>query len=102
MIWAWENIVGIPGTTNLSWFPTVGGAKALEGFPRTYIINTDKEALRDDGQVLEAALRDAGVPVKRDVMPGLPHYFWCFADLKAGRQFREMLVKGLKWVFSAD
>lgn len=44
---------------------------ASKGFPRTYLINTSKEALRDDAQVMETALKDAGVQVKRDVLPGL-------------------------------
>ena len=76
MLMAFQFIIGEAGTKNIDWFPLAGGADALKGFPRTYIINTDKEALRDDGRVLEAALNDAGVPVKRDNLPGLPHYFW--------------------------
>ena len=93
---AFDQIVGKAGTKNVDFFPLVGGANALKGFPRTYIINTDKEALRDDGLVLEAALKDAGVPVKRDNLPGLPHYFWCFPVEKAGKRFRDTLVQGIK------
>lgn len=76
MRFAFEVVVGQAGFRNVNWFPLVGGADTLQGFPRTYIINSEKEALRDDGRVLEAALEDVGVPVKRDVLSGLPHYFW--------------------------
>lgn len=79
-------------------FPIAGAPKSLAHFPRTYIINTSKEANRDDGRVLEAALEDAGTPVKRDVIPGFPHYFWCFPIEKGGARLRETIVKGIKWV----
>lgn len=101
MRYAFGLVVGEAGYTKLDWFPMVGGADAVKGFPRTYIVNTDKEALRDDGAVLEAALKDAGVPVKRDNLPGLPHYFWCFPVEHAGARFRKTLVDGIKWILSA-
>ena len=75
---------------------------ALRGFPRTYIINTGREANRDDGAVLEATLKDAGVAVKRDNLPALPHYFWCFPLEKAGARFRQTLVDGIKWIFDSE
>lgn len=93
----------IPGQENwdkIDWFPVSGGAGALKGFPRTYLINTSKEALRDDAKVMEMALKDAGVPVRRDVLLGLPHYFWCFGLENAGKRFRTALVEGIKWVVS--
>ncbi|EMC96563.1 hypothetical protein BAUCODRAFT_148152 [Baudoinia panamericana UAMH 10762] len=64
------------GDRKAAWFPTSLGSEALKDMPPTYIYNTDLECMRDDGTVLEAELRDAGVSTKRDVMPGLPHYFW--------------------------
>lgn len=98
MLAAYKLLVGDSGIKNMDWFPVTGAPESLKGFPRTYITNTDKEALRDDGTVLEAALRDAGVAVKRDNMPALPHYFWRFPIEKAGARFREILVEGTKWV----
>lgn len=102
MLSAYEMIVGPAGYRNVEWFPLVGGKDALKGFPKTYIINTDKEALRDDGTVLEAVLKDVDVPVKRDNLPGLPHYFWCFPVQEAGNRFRKTLVDGIKWVVNPD
>lgn len=73
---AFERSSGLPPYDDWTWFPQSGGAEALEYFPPTYIFNTDLECFRDDGGVLEAELRDAGVPVQRDLMEGFPHYFW--------------------------
>lgn len=98
MIGAYKMIVGNERLDDLDWFPVAHAPESLKGFPRTYIFNTEREALRDDGRVLEAGLQDAGVAVKRDVMSALPHYFWCFPVAKAGAEFRQMLVEGIKWI----
>lgn len=90
-----------PGREKLGkveWFPVSGGATALKGFPRTYIIHAEREACRDDGVVMEAALNDAGVPVKLDILPRLPHYFQCFGLKNAGQRFRNAVVDGARWV----
>ena len=73
---AFERSSGLPPYQDWTWFPQCGGAEAVRDFPPTYIFNTDLECFRDDGGVLEAELRDAGVPVQRDVVKGFPHYFW--------------------------
>ncbi|KAK5676949.1 hypothetical protein LTS10_010713 [Elasticomyces elasticus] len=80
------------------WFPAMLGSDALQDMPKTYIVNCEVECMRDDGAVLEAELSDAGVGVKRDVMPGLPHYSWSFPLEKAGQRFRRNLVEGIRWV----
>ena len=95
---ALENVAGEKALSDVSLFPIHSAPESLKEFPRTYIINTDKEALRDDGTVLEAALKDLGVAVKKDIMVGLPHYFWCFPVKKRGQEFRDLLVQGVKWV----
>ena len=74
MLEAYEEIA--PQYREAEFFPVSGGAKALKGFPKTYITSTSKEANRDDGLVMEHGLKDAGVEVKRDVFKGLPHYYW--------------------------
>ena len=99
MLAAYEHIVGAVGTKNLNWFPATGGAKAVAGFPPVYITNSDGEACRDDGAVLAAELKDAGVVVKRDNMLALPHYYWCFPVQKAGGIFRQTLIDGIRWWF---
>ena len=83
---------------NVLYFPIAGGSEAVKGFPPTYIINMGKECMRDDGLVLKAELEDAGVPVKRDLMTGFPHYFWVLPVETGGKIYREKLIAGIKWV----
>lgn len=97
---ALEHVAGENALVDVSQFPLHGAPDSLKGFPRTYIINTDREALRDDGTVLEAVLKDVGVPVKMDVMKGLPHYFWTFPVEKAGQRFRDLFVEDVRWVLT--
>ena len=98
MLLAYEGVVGAGQIKNVNLFPIAGGKEALKSFPRAYIIGTSKEACRDDSTVLEAALTDAGVSVRRDNLPALPHYFWIFPVQLAGSRFREALVEGMKWI----
>lgn len=96
----YQTFIGEEHFGDVEWFPVAGAPGSLRGFPKTYIVNSDLEACRDDGAVLEAALRDKGVEVKRDIVRALPHYFWIFPLDKAGRAFREMLAEGIRWVFT--
>ena len=102
MLLAYDAAPGRENVDKVEWFPVSGGANALKGFPRTYIIHTDKEACRDDGVVMQAALKDADVPVRLNVLPALPHYFWCFGLKNAGQRFRDLVVEGTKWAVNAS
>ena len=87
----------VPPNVDIALFPAAGGAAAVKGFPATYLISSGNDAMRDDGAVLEAELRDAGVRVKREVVPGLGHYFWVFDLPRANERFWESVVGGMKW-----
>ena len=52
------------------------GHAHLRGLPPTTIINAQIDPLRDDGMLLEQALRAAGVPVERRVFDGVTHEFF--------------------------
>ena len=67
-------------------------------YPATYIVTCGADPLRDDGVVMEAALKKAGVPVKRDHYEGLPHYFWIYPQIPQGQQFVGNLIGGAQWV----
>lgn len=82
------------------WFPVMKGKEDVEGFPPTWIVNCEKEMMRDDGAVLEAELRDAVVKVQRECHEGLPHYYWCFPLPVASEEFRKSLAEGFKWVLN--
>lgn len=48
----------------------------LSGLPPTTIINAEIDPLRDDGRILEVALRQANVNVTRTVYDGVTHEFF--------------------------
>ncbi|KAL2004938.1 hypothetical protein VTN00DRAFT_2788 [Thermoascus crustaceus] len=71
----------------------------LAKFPATYIVTTATDPVRDDGVVVEAALKKAGVPTKRDHYDKLPHCFWIFpAMAEANKVFGANLLSGIHWV----
>ncbi|KAK5707703.1 Telomerase-binding protein [Elasticomyces elasticus] len=72
----------------------------LKSFPPTYIATCEFDPLRDDGFVLEAALKEAGVPTKHDHYPGFPHYFWIFPSVPESQQFVGQLLGGIEWAKS--
>lgn len=51
----------------------------LTGLPPVTIINAQIESLREDGTLLEAALKKSGVKVTRTVYDGVAHEFFCMA-----------------------
>ncbi|KIV82066.1 hypothetical protein PV11_04202 [Exophiala sideris] len=71
-----------------------------KNFPPTYFVSCEKDPLRDDATVMEAALKKAGVPTKHDYYKGLPHYFWIFPSVPEGQQFVGNLIGGVKWLIS--
>ena len=91
----------VPPNTDVSLFPAAGGAAAVKGFPPTYLITSGNDAMRDDGTVLEACLKDAGVRVKRENVSGLAHYFWVFDLPKANEKFWASLVGRIKWTLES-
>lgn len=64
------------------------------------MVTAQKDLMRDDGVVLEAALQDAGVQVKRDRYMGMLHYFWFFSQLEKASFCMKNAIKGLEWVLN--
>ncbi len=71
-----------------------------KNFPPVYFVSCEKDPLRDDAYVMEAALKKAGVPTKHDTYKGLPHYFWLFPSVPESQQFVGNLIGGVKWLIS--
>lgn len=69
-----------------------------KNYPPTYIVTCEGDPLRDDGVILEEALKKAGVPVKSNQYKGLPHCFWIFPSIPEAQQFAGNLVAGVQWV----
>lgn len=69
----------------------------LAKFPPTVLLTCSKDCMRDDSVVLEAALKDAGVPVWSKQYKGMPHYFHIFVQLPKSRAFLSDICEGIRW-----
>ncbi|KAJ3464194.1 hypothetical protein MRS44_008980 [Fusarium solani] len=72
-------------------------ASDLSGLPRTYIQIAGADPLRDDGFAYAEKLQQAGVPVKVNVYPGLPHGFMML-PLATSHRSDEDLIKAIEWM----
>lgn len=80
------------------WYPVGLGVEGVREFPSTWILDAEKDCMRDDGRVLQAEMEDGGLRVKREVVEGMPHYYWAFPVQAAVDGFWKRLVGGLEWV----
>jgi len=70
--------------------------------PKTYFQACGMDPIRDCAIVMEMVWRDAGVPTKIDLYPGLPHGFWAFfADLPFGQRHKQDSRKALEWLLES-
>ena len=72
-------------------------ATEFKGFPPTYVNVCGCDPLRDEGWEFARRMDAAGVKIKFDVIPGLPHGFWQWPQLKATTKATEQFVDALKW-----
>lgn len=81
--------------------PRINLVKAnLRGLPATTIINAEIDPLRDDGAMLERAMRAAGVSVQRMVYPAVTHeFFGMAAVVKAAQDAQTLAGQRLKAAF---
>ena len=75
---------------------------SFAGLAPAYIQVAGMDPLRDEGLAYVAKLRAAGVPVRLDVYPGMPHGFGYFPEVAAARQNVLDLVKGIKFLLAED
>ncbi|KAJ8074461.1 hypothetical protein AAF712_009152 [Marasmius tenuissimus] len=70
-----------------------------KGLPPAYFQICGLDPLRDEGLIYERVLREANVPTKYEVYPGVPHAFENAAPhLKQAVKLREDRHTGLKWL----
>ncbi len=73
----------------------------LQGLPPVTLINATIDPLADDGALLEAALKKAGVPVERKVYGGVTHEFFGMAAVVVkAREAQEYAGQRLKASFA--
>lgn len=72
--------------------------KIFSKFPPVYISTAECDPLRDDGKILAAALKDAGVSVREDFYQGMPHCFWFFNTLPEWSALIENTVSSISWI----
>ncbi len=74
----------------------------LKGLPPATIITAEIDPLRDDGAMLAARLKDAGVPVNHQDYAGVTHEFFGMAAVVAeARTAQDVAVKDLQASFGA-
>lgn len=81
-------------------FPLLLATDNHKNFPPTYFVSCEMDPLRDDAFVMEAALKEAGVPTKHDYYKGLPHYFWAFVQLPETQTYIKNLIEAIEWLIS--
>ncbi|KAF9269813.1 hypothetical protein L218DRAFT_940046 [Marasmius fiardii PR-910] len=70
-----------------------------KGLPPAVLQICGMDPLRDEGLLYEKLLKEAGVPTKLEVYPGVPHGFDTpFFNIKQAAKFREDFHEGLKWL----
>jgi versiconal hemiacetal acetate esterase len=67
-------------------------------FPPTYISTCGAGPLRNDGVIMIAALKKAGVATKYKNYPGMPLAFWTFPQLESSSKFLKDTVQGIRFV----
>ncbi|GJJ13723.1 hypothetical protein Clacol_007979 [Clathrus columnatus] len=72
---------------------------SFEGLPPAYIQISGLDILRDEAFLYERLLKEAGVPTRVDVYPGLPHGFhMAFSHFKETKRQKEEFKNGLNWL----
>ncbi|KAK6000286.1 hypothetical protein QM012_003918 [Aureobasidium pullulans] len=74
-----------------------------KNMPPAYVQVCGMDALRDDGLIYEAVLREFGISTKIDVYPGVPHvHFSMYLQLKLSRAARLDVLKGFGWLLKKE
>lgn len=78
----------------------------LKGLAPVTLVNAEIDPLRDDGKMLQDALRAAGVPVERKVYEGVSHEFFgaaaLVADARSAQRWAGATMKGPAQVAVSD
>ncbi len=93
LFWGYYNP---PNPTHVDASPLL--AESFEGLPQAFIQVSGADPLRDEGLAYAEKLKEAGVNVRLEIYPGLPHAFNFFPQLSASKKNAADLLEGIKWL----
>ncbi|KAI1608170.1 alpha/beta hydrolase fold-domain-containing protein [Exophiala viscosa] len=81
--------------------PLLCSGTVLERMPPTHILVCGNDPLRDHGMLFADKLDSAGVPVRSEIYPGLPHGFGRINGLKSNKAWDNDMDEGLQWLLQS-
>ena len=76
-----QELMQAQSTNDIFLSPLLAGKDLLQYFPKTVIIVSDLDPCLDENVQFSSKLSDAGVDVKMEVVPGMPHGFLAFCQM---------------------
>ncbi|KAK7755767.1 hypothetical protein SLS62_002380 [Diatrype stigma] len=80
-----------------TWNPGLVEEELLPYVPRTAVLVSGGDPLRDQGLLYATRLKEAGAKTKVHIFQGLPHGFYNFEQLSATKRWEEVMHESIRW-----